>query len=140
MERRILHLESIQPALHEKSESLDIWVNMVLNMALLNGENYRTFHSVNDIKNPNVREDAVRKNVIFSYLSKKTDEIEAFNVSGDLKELVERISIGDEWLFSESKEVKDNVECYNITPFLGSSKKMRRLKISRLFIYLARVF
>lgn len=46
-------LESIQPALHEKSESLDIWVNMVLNMALLNGENYRTFHSVNDIKNPN---------------------------------------------------------------------------------------
>lgn len=67
---------------------------MVLNMALLNGENYRTFHSVNDIKNPNVREDAVRKNVIFSYLNKKTDEIEAFNVSGDLKELVERNNLG----------------------------------------------
>lgn len=121
-------LESIQPALHEKSESLDIWVNMVLNMALLNGENYRTFHSVNDIKNPNVREDAVRKNVIFSYLSKKTDEIEAFNVSGDLKELVERISIGDEWLFSESKEVKDNVECYNITPFSGLKQEDETIK------------
>ena len=121
-------LESIQPALHEKSESLDLWVNMVLNMALLNGENYRTFHSVNDIKNPNVREDAVRKNVIFSYLSKKTDEIEAFNVSGDLKELVERISSGDEWLFSESKEVKDNVECYNITPFSGLKQEDETIK------------
>ena len=61
-------------------------------------------------------------------MSKKTDEIEAFNVSGDLKELVERISIGDEWLFSESKEVKDNVECYNITPFSGLKQEDETIK------------
>lgn len=129
-------LESIQPALHEKSESLDIWINLVLNKALLNCEKYRTFHSSNDIKNPNVREDAVRKSIIFSYLRKKTVEIGDFNVSADLKELVEKISIGDEWLFGESKEVKNNVECYNITPFSGLKQEdetIRNLQIINIF-------
>ena len=64
-------LETMQPALHKKSENLDIWLNLVLNMALFNGDNYRTFHTPNDINNPIIRDDAVRKIIVFSYLCKK---------------------------------------------------------------------
>lgn len=129
-------LETIQPALHEKSESLDIWLNLVLSKALFNGDNYRTFHSSNDIKNPIIREDSVRKNIVFSYLCKKIVEIGDFNVSGGLKELVDRISSGDDWLFSESKDIKNNVECYNITPFSGLKQEdetIKNLQIINIF-------
>ncbi len=122
-------LESIQPVLHEKSESLDIWVNLVLNKALFNGDNYRTFYSFNDIKNPTIREDAVRKSLVFTYLCKNPVGSGDYNVSGELKELVERLSTGDEWLFTESKDVKNNVECYNITPFSGLKQENETIKI-----------
>lgn len=129
-------LESMQPAFHEKSKSLDIWLNLVLNKTLFNGENYRTFHSLNDIKNPIIREDTVRKIIVFSYLCKKTVEIGDINLSGELKELVERLSTGDEWLFSESKYIKNNVECYNITPFSGLKQEdetIKNLQIINIF-------
>lgn len=121
-------LESMQPALHEKSESLDIWLNLVLNKALFNGDNYRTFHSSNDINNPIIREDAVRIIIVFSYLCNSSVEIGDFNVSGELKELVDRFSTGDDWLFSESKGVKNNVEYYNITPFSGLKQEDETVK------------
>lgn len=121
-------LESIQPVLHEKSESLDIWLNLVLNKALFDGENYSTFHSLNDIKNQIIREDAVRKIIVFSYLCKKTVEVGGLNISGDLKELVDRLSAGDAWLFTEDKSEKNNVECYNIAPFSGLKQEDETIK------------
>lgn len=125
-------LECMQPALHERSESLDIWIDLVLNNALYKGYNYRTFHSSNDINNPIIREDAVRKIIVFSYLCKKSVEIGDFNVSGELKELVDRLNAGDGWLFSESKDVKNNVECINITPFSGLKQEDETIKILQI--------
>lgn len=121
-------LESIQPAIHEKSENLDIWINLVLNKALFNGDDYETLQSSDDIKNPIIRDDAVRKTIIFSYLCKKAFEIGNLKVSGELKELADRLDSGDDWLFSEFKEVKNNIECHNITPFSGLKQEDETIK------------
>lgn len=121
-------LKSIQPVLHEKSDSLDVWLNIVLSRALLKSDSYRIYKSVNSIEHPNIREDAVRKIIIFSYLQNKKYVPEEFEVSGDLKELITKLQSGDKWLFNETKELKDNVDCYNLTPFLGLNAERETIK------------
>lgn len=122
-------LRSIIPAIREKSNSLDEWVNFVLSKALVDGKKYRTNYSLKDIDNISIREDAVRKAIIFSYLQEEPLDSYDFLLEGDLGELVSKMQTGDAWLFDEKKEVRNNVDCYTLTPFTSLKSESETVKI-----------
>lgn len=127
-EGRFEILENILPILQEKSKNLEIWLSSILQMALINGDDYRIYQSINEITHPNIKEDAVRKTILFSYLNNKNIYAEDFNVSGELRELLVKIQEDDSWLFIEKKEINDNVECYYLYPFSGMKSESDTIK------------
>ncbi len=110
-------LVNMLTALHNKSRNLEIWLSFVLSMVLIDGEKYRTDDSIMDINNLGIREDSIRKQIIFTYLQDGCLKNCDYHFTGELGELINRLIEGDSWLFNETREIKEGLDCYNLSPF-----------------------